>query len=182
MLNREQWDNEGEVGMVPPAFRIPIPSAIEEAFALDQVVVTPRGTYHQPLLWTDDLVTGWSASLATWSRQVLNAVSAAYDGRIDDVFINKAETGLKSVKTAPATVHADGQIFEIHVDATNLSSQAIITGVEVIVTKPDGSKVSPAIDWGLFGQGVNVKIRWAYNIAAVNLAGNWSAVITYYAK
>lgn len=138
---------------------------------LDQVVLTPRGIYRP-----------YTAALATWSKQVLNALAATYAGVINDVLINKAETGVKSVFSAAATVKADGQTFELYVDATNNSSARIVTGVEVIVTKPDGSKVSPAINWMDLGQGVGTRNRWSYNIAAVNLVGNWSAVITYYAK
>jgi len=141
---------------------------------LDRVVLTPDGIQYLPI--------GYTAALATWSGKVLNALAAVYAGVINDVLINKGETGVKSVFSAPATVKADGQTFEIYVDATNNSSARIVTGVEVIVTKPDGSKVAPAINWMDLGQGVGTRNRWSYNIAAVNLVGNWSAVITYYAK
>lgn len=109
----------------------------------------------------------------------MNAVAViSYSGRIDSIKVSKAEIGLVPV---PATAKADGQTFEIWVEATNLSSQAIKTGVEVIVTKPDGYKVAPAIDWTFTTQGVNVRLTFKYNIAAVNQTGNWTAVITYYA-
>ena len=138
---------------------------------LDQVVITADGIYHP-----------WTATLDDWSGKVLNALAAVYAGVINDVLINKAETGVKSVFSAPATVKADGQTFEVYVDATNQSSARIVTGVEVIVTKPDGSQVKPAINWMDLGQGVGTRNRWSYNIAAVNLVGDWSAVINYYAK
>ncbi len=146
--------------------RTPIPEYIRQAFLLDQVIITPRGMYRP-----------YAATLAAWSGTVL-AAALTYAGRIDTIKVSKAEVGLVPV---PATVHADGQTFEIWVEATNLSSQSIKTGVEVIVTKPDGSKVTPAIDWTATTQGVNSKLTWKYNIAAVNLAGTWTAVITYYA-
>ncbi len=157
--------------------RTPIPEYINRAFVLDQVVVTPRGVYRPYRPYT--------ATLATWSKQVLNAVAAiTYAGRIDDVFVSKGETGLVSVKTAPVTVYKFGESFELHVDVTNLSSAAIKTGVGIVVTKPDGAKLTcpPAgIDWFLLAQGVNVKSRARINIAVVDQAGNWSAVVTYYA-
>lgn len=161
MYSYEPWSRE-RVALLDRPMRI-----------LDQVILTPHGMYrpYRP----------YSATLATWSGVVLNAVSAiTYNGRIDDVLINKAEVGLKSVKSAPATVKADGQTFEVWVKYTNLSSQSIVTGVEVRVTKPDNSVVAPAIDWT--GQAPGELLTKAYNIAAVNLTGNWTAVITYYAK
>lgn len=175
MLNREEWENEGGVQMVPVAFRTPIPSAFENAFVLDQAVVTPHGVYRT--------ASPGSTILKTWSGQVLNAV-ATLAGRIDDVFVSKGETGLVSVKTSPVTVYKFGESFELHVDVTNLSTAAIKTGVGVVVTKPDGTKLTcpPAgIDWFLLAQGVNVKLRARINIAVVDLAGYWSAVVTYYA-
>jgi len=175
MLDREQWDNEGKVGMVPPAFRSPIPSAFEEAFALDQVVVTPQGVYRT--------ASPGSTILKTWSGNVLDAV-ATLAGRIDDVFVSKGETGLVSVKTAPVTVKKFGESFEIHVDVTNLSTAAIKTGVGIVVTKPDGTTLvcPPAgIDWFLLAQGVNVKLRARIQCPMVDQAGYWSAVVTYYA-
>jgi len=173
MLNREQWDNEGEVGMV--ALRSPIPSAFEKAFVLDQVVVTPQEVYRTASPGT--------ITLKTWSGNVLKA-EATYAGRIDDVFVSKGETGLVSVKTAPVTVKKFGESFELHVDVTNLSTASIKAGVGIVVTKPDGITVvcPPAgIDWFFLAQGINVKLRARIQCPVVDLAGYWSAVVTYYA-
>jgi hypothetical protein len=157
----------------------PIPRAFERAFRrpipLARAILTPRGiVYYRPLPYTATLG-------SPWSGVVMNAVAAiTYNGRIDAVRINKAEVGLV---TAPATVKADGQTFEVWVTYTNLSSARIITGVEIRVTRPDGSACPiPAIDWA--GQSPNEQLNIAKNIASspVNLAGNWTAVITLYAQ
>lgn len=157
----------------------PIPRAFERAFRrpipLARAMVTPQGiVYYRPPV-------PYTATLATWSGVAMNAVAAiTYNGRIDAVRINKAPEGLLAV---PATVKADGNTFEVWVTYTNLSSARIITGVEIRVTRPDLSACPiPAIDWA--GQSPNEQLNIAKNIASspVDLAGNWTAVITYYAK
>ena len=164
--------------------RTPIPAAFARAFQnrppipLARAVLAGRGIVYYR---RDQLFVPYTATLATWSGVAMNAVAAiTYAGRIDAVRINKAEVGLVS---APATVKADGQTFEVWVTYTNLSSARIITGVEIRVTRPDGSACPiPAIDWA--GQSPNEQLNVAKNIAnsPVNLAGNWTAVITYYAQ
>ncbi len=162
--------------------RTPIPRAFARAFQerapipLARAILTPQGVVYYR---RGRLFVPYTATLATWSGVALNAVAAVtYAGRIDSVRINKAETGVVAV---PATVKADGQTFEVWVAYTNLSSARIITGVEIRVTRPDGSACPiPAIDWA--GQSTNQQLSVAKNIAAVNLAGNWTAVITLYAQ
>jgi len=96
-------------------------------------------------------------------------------GRIVSKWINKAPEGYGL--SMPVTVKADGNTFEVGVSYKNDSSVSITGGCEVKVTRPDGSVVSPAIDWA--GMSPGKTLSKEYNIAEVDQVGNWLVVIRF---
>jgi hypothetical protein len=98
-------------------------------------------------------------------------------GKIVDKWVNKAPEGNRL--PIPANVNVDGHTFEVGVSYRNDSSVTITGGVEVVVTKPSGQVVTPAIDWA--GMGPGASLNKEYNIAAVDQTGQWQAVIRFLA-
>lgn len=96
-------------------------------------------------------------------------------GKIVSKWINKSPEGYEL--SMPATVKADGNTFEVGVSYKNDSSESITAGCEVKVTRPDGSVVSPAVDWA--GMSPGETLSKEYNIAKVNQTGNWLVVIRF---
>jgi hypothetical protein len=114
--------------------------------------------------------------LDRFSGVALNA-SVTYAGKITDKWINKVPEG--SHLAMPANVKADGNTFEVGVSYRNDSTMTITGGVEVVVTKPSGQVVTPAIDWA--GMGPGASLNKEYNIAAVDQTGTWSVTIRFLA-
>jgi hypothetical protein len=116
--------------------------------------------------------------LDKFTGTVLNVSAPAVSGKITDKWVNKAPEGTHL--PIPLSCKADGNTFEIGVTYQNTSSQSIVGGVEVVVTKPDGSKVAPAIDWASMSAGRVLSKE--YNISKVDQVGQWTVVMRFLAQ
>jgi len=89
-------------------------------------------------------------------------------GSITDIWVNK---GSFSKQAIPFTTNADGHTFEVGVSYKNTGKEAVVLGAEVIVTKPGGEKIQPAVD--MTGADVGEVLSKEYNISAVDQVGQW---------
>lgn len=101
--------------------------------------------------------------------------STASSGIITRVYINKVPEG--NYVPLPATVKANiFEAFEVGVEYKNTSSVSFISGVQVKITKPDGSSYfcTPGvdgIDWANHPPGVTLSVE--KQGLGVDLAGTW---------
>ncbi len=97
------------------------------------------------------------------------AVSAQYTGTITSAYINK---GSGTYLYLPYTVKADGQTFEIVVNAKSTSVGDLFGGVEIKIYDPDNALVFTHQNYTHMS--LNEELSWgAFNVVAVTKVGNW---------
>jgi hypothetical protein len=139
--------------------------------------VQPRQT---PGLTLEDVALAYLAQteLDRFQGTVLNVTGAAKTGKITAKWVNKAPEGTHL--SIPAAVKADGNTFEVGASYQNTGTMSFVGGIEVVVTKPDGSQVTPAIDWANISAGQTLSKE--YNIAKVDQTGTWTIVMRFLAQ
>ncbi len=94
-------------------------------------------------------------------------------GQITDKWVNK---GADVRLSFPAAVDPDGQTFEIAVKWKNTSTSSYDARIEIVVHDPTGAVVKD-IESPYYGMSPGATRENAWNIVAVNRAGDWNTTI-----
>jgi len=111
------------------------------------------------------------------AEATMTAKAVEYKGSITSAWINKSPEGSKI--GLPTTVTADGNTFELGVQARNTATIKFNAGVEIKVYDPGGTlRFSPVINYAAMSAGQ--ELVWGpYNVCKVDKVGAWTISLRF---